>query len=71
MMSAMRGSGIGLVFTLLVLGVMIALCAVLLAPHLACRCMHRALCRPRHMSAARELDPTSTMEMTGPAGQLT
>jgi uncharacterized membrane protein YdjX (TVP38/TMEM64 family) len=47
MTSTMRGSGIGLAFTLLVVGGMIAVCAVLLAPHLVYGGVRRALRRRR------------------------
>jgi hypothetical protein len=43
MMSAIRASGLGLVFTLAVVAAMIALCAVLLAPHLSYRLIRRAV----------------------------
>jgi hypothetical protein len=65
MLSALRGSGVGLVFTLIVLGAMIALCAILLAPHLACRCVHRAL-RRRRLRHTRE-----SARRLESAGQLT
>jgi hypothetical protein len=51
----LRGSGLGIIFTLLAIGVMIALCLLLLAPHLGYHFLVERTWR-RHRADER-LDP--------------